>query len=749
MTVSSTTTKVSYSGNGSTTAFAYTFKVFDEDDLTVILRTDSTGAEAVQSKTTNYTVSGVGSANGGNITFGTAPASGQTIVIRRSAALTQTTDYTPNDPFPAEEHENALDKLTFLTQQIQEETDRSIKLSRTNTMTSTEFTVGATDRANKILAFDSSGEISVTQELGTFKGDSATTTTVAFKVRDIMKATTTAQLNNIYICIADSVIGDALTDTAHFALLVDAVSAATSATAAASSATAAASSASTASGHKDTATTKASEAATSATASATSATASASSATAAASSATAAAASLDAFDDVYLGAKSSDPTTDNDGDALNAGDWYFNTTSDVGRIYNGSSFQDLTISTTATTAELNYNDTGAAVGTVVASKTVTADANKDISGARNVTITGELDAGSLDISGSVDIDGNLETDGFSIEGTAVTATGAELNYSDTGAAVGTVVASKVVTSDANKDVASFRNVTATGVGSFGSLDISGDIDVDGTANLDVVDIDGAVDMASTLTLAGNADFNGNLDVDGTTDLDTTNVVGAFTVTGDVTLNDGSPNLRLQDSDVSRFVDIMYGTRVATIRNTMAAGEDIDSVEPSIVFSFKDDGETRTAVNIDHDGIVTKPLQPAFQVYKSSNDQNNIAADNSAVIVTWSAEAFDIGSNFTSNTFTAPVTGKYLLTAKLRVSDPDSASQYYILKLVASNGNAFDIFDSNEYSSDLDYLTLQVTIVHDMDANDTARVDITQQGGTSQSDIIGGRHYSNFSGYLLG
>ena len=749
MTVSSTTTKVSYSGNGSTTAFAYTFKVFDEDDLTVILRTDSTGAEAVQSKTTNYTVSGVGSANGGNITFGTAPASGQTIVIRRSAALTQTTDYTPNDPFPAEEHENALDKLTFLTQQIQEETDRSIKLSRTNTMTSTEFTVGATDRANKILAFDSSGEISVTQELGTFKGDSATTTTVAFKVRDIMKATTTAQLNNIYICIADSVIGDALTDTAHFALLVDAVSAATSATAAASSATAAASSASTASGHKDTATTKASEAATSATASATSATASASSATAAASSATAAAASLDAFDDVYLGAKSSDPTTDNDGDALNAGDWYFNTTSDVGRIYNGSSFQDLTISTTATTAELNYNDTGAAVGTVVASKTVTADANKDISGARNVTITGELDAGSLDISGSVDIDGNLETDGFSIEGTAVTATGAELNYSDTGAAVGTVVASKVVTSDANKDVASFRNVTATGVGSFGSLDISGDIDVDGTANLDVVDIDGAVDMASTLTLAGNADFNGNLDVDGTTDLDTTNVVGAFTVTGDVTLNDGSPNLRLQDSDVSRFVDIMYGTRVATIRNTMAAGEDIDSVEPSIVFSFKDDGETRTAVNIDHDGIVTKPLQPAFQVYKSSNDQNNIAADNSAVIVTWSAEAFDIGSNFTSNTFTAPVTGKYLLTAKLRVSDPDSASQYYILKLVASNGNAFDIFDSNEYSSDLDYLTLKVTIVHDMDANDTARVDITQQGGTSQSDIIGGRHYSNFSGYLLG
>ena len=46
------------------------------------------------------------------------------------------------------------------------------------------------------------------------------------------------------------------------------------------------------------------------------------------------------------------------------------------------------------------------------------------------------------------------------------------------------------------------NLTATGVGTFGSLDISGDIDVDGVTNLDVVDIDGAVDMASTLTVGG-------------------------------------------------------------------------------------------------------------------------------------------------------------------------------------------------------------------------------------------------------
>jgi len=92
---------------------------------------------------------------------------------------------------------------------------------------------------------------------------------------------------------------------------------------------------------------------------------------------------------------------------------------------------------TATTAELNYNDTGAAVGVVVASKTVTADANKDVASFRNITLTGELDAGSLDISGDADIDGTLETDALSIAGVAVTTTAAELNLIDGGTARGT------------------------------------------------------------------------------------------------------------------------------------------------------------------------------------------------------------------------------------------------------------------------------------------------------------------------
>jgi hypothetical protein len=71
------------------------------------------------------------------------------------------------------------------------------------------------------------------------------------------------------------------------------------------------------------------------------------------------------------------------------------------------------------------------------------------------------------------------------------------------------------------------------------LTVAGDIDVDGTANLDIVDIDGAVDMATTLTLAGNADFNGDLDVDGTSNLDAVDVDGAVNFAADVTYADGA------------------------------------------------------------------------------------------------------------------------------------------------------------------------------------------------------------------
>ena len=279
MTVSTTTTTNSYNGNGSTTAFAYTFPINSTSEITVIERS-ATGTETVKTEgagSSNYSIADNGSA-GGTITMGTAPASGVTLLIRRNTLKTQTSDYVENDPMSSNTIESNFDKLQLQVQEVQEELNRSIKLSRTNTMTSTEFTVGATDRASKILAFDSSGEISVTQELGTVKGNWGASTTYA--IRDIVKDTST---NNIFIALTAHTSSGSQplttnTDSAKWSLLVDAASATSSASAASGSASTAstkaneaAASASTASGHKDTATTKASEAASSANAAANSA----------------------------------------------------------------------------------------------------------------------------------------------------------------------------------------------------------------------------------------------------------------------------------------------------------------------------------------------------------------------------------------------------------------------------------------------------------------------------------------------
>ena len=346
MTVSSSTNKVSYSGNGSLTTFAYSFKIFDQGDLTVILRA-ADGTETTQTITTHYTVSGVGSASGGNVVFGTAPASGVTVVIIREQPLTQGLDLVANDPFPAESLEEALDKLVFMSQKHEEELSRAIKASRTNTLTGSEFTISASDRANKVFAFDSSGNVSITSELGTFKGNWSAST--AYVQRDIVKDTST---NNIFIVNTAHTSSGAqpLTTNANSAkydLIVDAATATTAQTAAAASATAAANDAADAEKLainaedsqftlSDGSTTGYSalhhkEKALDAQAAAVTAQ------NAAVAAKNAAETAYDNFDDRYLGAKSTsngNPTVDNDGDALVDGALFFDTTNNVMMVYN-------------------------------------------------------------------------------------------------------------------------------------------------------------------------------------------------------------------------------------------------------------------------------------------------------------------------------------------------------------------------------------------------------------------------------
>lgn len=116
MTLSSATSEVEYSGNGSTTVFAYTFKIHAASHLTVSVVT--AGVVSTKVLNTDYTVSGAGSANGGNVTFTSPPASGTTVLIQRTVPLTQTTDLKNQGDFYPETHENAFDRLMMGIQQV-------------------------------------------------------------------------------------------------------------------------------------------------------------------------------------------------------------------------------------------------------------------------------------------------------------------------------------------------------------------------------------------------------------------------------------------------------------------------------------------------------------------------------------------------------------------------------------------------------------------------------------------------------
>ena len=157
-----------------------------------------------------------------------------------------------------------------------------------------------------------------------------------------------------------------------------------------------------------------------------------------------------------------------------------------------------------------------------------------------------------DGSNDFDIASHDTSNGLKLGGTLVTSTAAELNYNDTGSAVGTVVASKTVTVDANKDVASFRNITLTGELDAGSLDVSGDADIDGTLEADAITVNGStlnnvIDarLGSNIVATGALDSGsitsgfGNID-NGTSTLDT----GAITATGQTIQNSGDALLQL-------------------------------------------------------------------------------------------------------------------------------------------------------------------------------------------------------------
>lgn len=162
MSISSTTNRVAYTGNGATDEYDFTFKIFAKSDLLVTVK-DTDDVEETLVLDTDYTIpdADVGASAGGTITLTAGNlTTGYTITIRRVRPLTQTTDIRNQGDFYPEVHEDTFDHLVMVDQQQQDELDRSIKLPES--YTSADFDIalpaGLVGAVSKTLATNATGD---------------------------------------------------------------------------------------------------------------------------------------------------------------------------------------------------------------------------------------------------------------------------------------------------------------------------------------------------------------------------------------------------------------------------------------------------------------------------------------------------------------------------------------------------------------------------------------------------------------
>lgn len=361
-------TQTTYTGNGSTTNYSFTFEYIDQTDVKASL--DGT-------VTTAFTL-----VNATTVAFNTAPASGVNIIIFRNTANdSSVATFFAGSAIKAEDLNANFDQTLYVSQ----ETDNNALNTLGGTMS------GQLNMSNQKIV-----------SLGT---PTAATDSSTKGYVDGLITTHQAQVDAAAASQAAAAASETAAATSETNAATSATTSTTQATNSATSATASATSATAAAGSATTATTQATNAsnseanalnfansattsaanallhktdsansagaangyATNAAASATSATTAqqgaAYSATAAASSAAAALAAFDDFDDTYLGSKASDPTTDNDGDALTAGALYFNTTTNVMRLYTGSAW--VTVFVPGEAANISFTAAGNLAGTNV------------------------------------------------------------------------------------------------------------------------------------------------------------------------------------------------------------------------------------------------------------------------------------------------------------------------------------------------------------------------------------------------
>jgi len=158
------------------------------------------------------------------------------------------------------------------------------------------------------------------------------------------------------------------------------------------------------------------------------------------------------------------------------------------------------------------------------------------------------------------------------------------------------------------------------------------------------------------------------------------------------------------------------------------------------------GDATNMLKIDANGHVTMPNQTAFGAIGSSAPTMPI---NTTYVLPLDTERFDQNGDYnTSNyTFTAPVTGRYQLNGSIYLYNYlDTSAGYIIFTLRTSNDEYQYPVQASMFGSDIGSFGMNISHLVDMDASDTAVIDIFQQAGAAQTSISGG--HSHFTGFLV-
>ena len=217
-------------------------------------------------------------------------------------------------------------------------------------------------------------------------------------------------------------------------------------------------------------------------------------------------------------------------------------------------------------------------------------------------------------------------------------------------------------------------------------------------------------------------------------VDTSSATDSFTISG------STPTLTIGDAGAE-------DTKIVFDGNAQDFHIGLDDSADDLVIGLGSTLGTTSHIVIDEAGHVTKPLQPAFMAVKSSAGQTPSA--NAGTTVTFESEIFDNNADYntTNSTFTAPVTGRYWFTTRIRVDDVGGGTGIYSIRIVSSNRTIHNTqVDLGDYlDTTMDRMSFEMTGLLDMDASDTCKVQVYEDSGYEIENEV---EETFFMGYLV-